>query len=146
MRFDVPVVGLPTVESMKLAGATALAIDANRTLLFDREKLIAMADAAGIAIQAFLSRKLWNPPAISGNEQGMSERGAAREHGKIRVGVVGAGEFGRNHARVYREMDSVELVGVVDQNAERAEAIAQEFGTRAFKGIEDLQAPWMRPA
>ena len=69
----------------------------------------------------------------------MSERGAAGEHGKIRVVVVGAGEFGRNHARVYREMDSVELVGVVDQNAARAEAIAQEFGTRAFKGIEELR-------
>ncbi len=53
MRFDVPVVGLPTVESMKKAGATALAIDAARTLLFDREKLIEMADGAGIAIQAF---------------------------------------------------------------------------------------------
>ncbi|HUI50671.1 MAG TPA: UDP-2,3-diacylglucosamine diphosphatase LpxI [Terriglobales bacterium] len=53
MRFDVPVVGLPTVESMKQAGATALAIDANRTLLFDREQLIALADAAGIAMQAF---------------------------------------------------------------------------------------------
>jgi len=53
MRFDVPVVGLPTVESMKQAGATALAIDANRTLLFDREQLIAMADAAEIAVQAF---------------------------------------------------------------------------------------------
>ncbi len=53
MRFDVPVVGLPTVESMKSAGATALAIDATRTLLFDREKLIELADAAGIAIQAF---------------------------------------------------------------------------------------------
>jgi len=53
MRFDVPVVGLPTVESMKMAGATALAIDANRTLLFDREKLIAIANDAGIAIQAF---------------------------------------------------------------------------------------------
>ena len=53
MRFDVPVVGLPTVESMKQAGATALAIDANRTLLFDREQLIAMADAAGLAVQAF---------------------------------------------------------------------------------------------
>ena len=52
MRFDVPVVGLPTVESMKQAGATALAIDANRTLLFDRVQLIAMADAVGIAIQA----------------------------------------------------------------------------------------------
>ncbi len=53
MRFDVPVVGLPTVESMKKAGATALAIDATRTLLFDRAKLIELADAAGIAIQAF---------------------------------------------------------------------------------------------
>lgn len=52
MRFDVPVVGLPTVEEMKRAGATALAVDAERTLLFDRNKLIAAADAAGIAIQA----------------------------------------------------------------------------------------------
>ncbi|MGB9433652.1 MAG: UDP-2,3-diacylglucosamine diphosphatase LpxI [Candidatus Acidiferrum sp.] len=53
MRFDVPVVGLPTVEAMKRAGATALAIDAGRTLLFDREQLLELADAAGIAIQAF---------------------------------------------------------------------------------------------
>ncbi len=52
MRFDVPVVGLPTIEQMKTAGATALAVDAGRTLLFDREKLIGLADAAGIAIEA----------------------------------------------------------------------------------------------
>jgi UDP-2,3-diacylglucosamine hydrolase len=53
MRFDVPVVGLPTIEHMKSARATALALDAGRTLLFDRTQLIAQADAAGIAIQAF---------------------------------------------------------------------------------------------
>jgi DUF1009 family protein len=70
MRFDVPVVGLPTVESMKLAGATALAIDANRTLLFDREKLIAMADAAGIAIQAFPFTQAVEP---AGDLQGMNK-------------------------------------------------------------------------
>src|SRR6202521_5092742 len=52
MRFDVPVVGLPTIEQMKSVGATALAVDAGRTLLFDREKLIDLADAAGIAIEA----------------------------------------------------------------------------------------------
>jgi DUF1009 family protein len=52
MRFDVPVVGLPTVEAMISAGATALALDAQRTLLFDRDKLIERADAAGITIQA----------------------------------------------------------------------------------------------
>src|ERR1700686_4976896 len=52
MRFDVPVIGLPTIEHMKNAQATALAVDAGRTLLFDRTKLIELADAAGIAIQA----------------------------------------------------------------------------------------------
>ena len=53
MRFDVPVVGLPTVATMKACGATALAIDALRTLLFDRQALIAAANEAGIAIEAF---------------------------------------------------------------------------------------------
>jgi DUF1009 family protein len=53
MRFDVPVVGLPTIEQMRGGGATALAVDAGRTLLFDRAKLIELADGAGIAIQAF---------------------------------------------------------------------------------------------
>ena len=53
MRFDVPVVGLPTIAAMKSAGATALAVDAQRTLFFDREALIAAANEAGIAIEAF---------------------------------------------------------------------------------------------
>jgi len=53
MRFDVPVIGLQTIEVMRRANATALAIDAGRTLLFDREALIRAADEAGIAIQAF---------------------------------------------------------------------------------------------
>ncbi len=53
MRFDVPVVGLPTIELMKRSKATALAIDARRTLLMDRAEMLAAADAAGIAIQAF---------------------------------------------------------------------------------------------
>lgn len=66
MRFDVPVIGLPTVESMKSAGATALAIDATRTLLFDREKLIELADAAGIAIQAFPPAQVAEPKGDSG--------------------------------------------------------------------------------
>ena len=52
MRFDVPVVGLRTIEVMKRSKATALAVDAGRTLLFDREKLMALADEAGIAIEA----------------------------------------------------------------------------------------------
>jgi UDP-2,3-diacylglucosamine hydrolase len=57
MRFDVPVIGCKTIDVMKQANATALAIDAGRTLLFDRDELIAAADAAGIAIEAFPVQK-----------------------------------------------------------------------------------------
>jgi DUF1009 family protein len=65
MRFDVPVVGLPTIAAMKAAGATALAIDAQRTLLFDRDALIAAADEAGIAIQAILPAGAGEPKFTS---------------------------------------------------------------------------------
>ncbi len=50
MRFDVPVIGPPTVEAMIESGATALVLDAHRTLLVDRRKLIQSADENGIAI------------------------------------------------------------------------------------------------
>ena len=66
MRFDVPVVGLPTIATMKLAGATALAVDAQRTLLFDREELLAAANEAGITIQAFLPSIATKPKSPSG--------------------------------------------------------------------------------
>ena len=62
----------------------------------------------------------------------------AGESRKIRIAVVGAGEFGRNHARVYRQLPGVELVGVYDQDAERAAAVANEFQTRSFRSIEGL--------
>jgi predicted dehydrogenase len=57
---------------------------------------------------------------------------------KIRVAVVGVGDFGRNHARVWREIPEAELVGVVDADAARAAQVAGEFGTRAFTGVNEL--------
>jgi len=52
MRFDVPVVGVHTMETMQRAGATCLALDAERCLMLEREKMVEMADAAGITIVA----------------------------------------------------------------------------------------------
>ncbi|HXZ28414.1 MAG TPA: UDP-2,3-diacylglucosamine diphosphatase LpxI [Terriglobales bacterium] len=52
MRFDVPVVGVATVEAMRRAGATCLALDAGKCLLLDGEKIAAAADAAGMTIVA----------------------------------------------------------------------------------------------
>ena len=50
MRFDVPVVGVPTIEAMRAAGATCLCVEAGRTLLFDREAMVAAANEAGVVI------------------------------------------------------------------------------------------------
>ena len=65
----------------------------------------------------------------------------------IRVAVVGVGEFGRNHVRVWRELanssefaGAIELAGVVDENASRAQQVAAEFGTRVIRDVYALAA------
>lgn len=50
MRFDVPVIGIATIQAMRVAGATTLSIDAGRTLVLDGERVFASADEAGITI------------------------------------------------------------------------------------------------
>jgi DUF1009 family protein len=50
MRFDVPVVGLATIQAMRVAGASALSVDAGKTLMFDRDTLLASANDAGITV------------------------------------------------------------------------------------------------
>jgi len=52
MRFDVPVIGVKTIEVMQAAGATCVAVDAGRCLLLDGTKVIEAADAAGVSIMA----------------------------------------------------------------------------------------------
>jgi hypothetical protein len=69
MRFDVPVLGPGSIEHMSNSGVTALAVDAARTLLFDRAELLSLADAKNIAIQAFAA-----PAAeeLKGGKKGMN--------------------------------------------------------------------------
>jgi DUF1009 family protein len=50
MRFDVPVVGVPTIQVMARAGARLLSLDAGRTLIFDRDAFLKAANDAGIAV------------------------------------------------------------------------------------------------
>ncbi len=59
----------------------------------------------------------------------------------LRVGVVGAGAFGRNHARIYRELQSdpsqnIEFAGIVDIDFARAQTVAKEFGVTAFHSLD----------
>ena len=50
MRFDVPVVGVPTIETMIKAGATCLSITADKTLIFDRDEMLKLAEANKICV------------------------------------------------------------------------------------------------
>ena len=52
MRFDIPVIGRETIQAMAEAGASCLAVEAKRTLLFEKPQLIAEADRAGLAVVA----------------------------------------------------------------------------------------------
>lgn len=63
--------------------------------------------------------------------------GAAPER-KIRTAVVGTGEFGRNHARVYRSLPGAELAGVYDRDPERARTVATEFETCVLRSLEEV--------
>jgi predicted dehydrogenase len=59
--------------------------------------------------------------------------------GRVPVAVVGVGEFGRNHARVYCELQNTELLGIFDRDAAKARAVAEEFHTRAFLDLDELR-------
>ena len=61
-----------------------------------------------------------------------------RQDRKIRVAVVGVGEFGRNHARVYRELEGAELVHFVERDPERAAQVAAEYGVPASLHLEEF--------
>ena len=58
----------------------------------------------------------------------------------VKTGVIGVGAIGRNHARIYAELENSSLVGIYDANMEQAAAIAEEFGTKAFSSLDELVA------
>ncbi|HEX7360777.1 MAG TPA: Gfo/Idh/MocA family oxidoreductase [Bryobacteraceae bacterium] len=57
---------------------------------------------------------------------------------KLRTAVIGAGSFGRHHARAIRELDSAKLTAIVDVDLEKARQAAQEYHSQAFRRLEEI--------
>ena len=154
LRFDVPAVGLQTIETMKEVGASVLVVEAERTLMFDREKMIQAADDARIAI---VSRPADRNKAseldglmLELNHQLEAEVGENRNAllavkpritvnaSAPRMAVVGVGYLGQFHAEKYAALGETNLVAVADVEPNRARRMAEDFSCQACASHREL--------
>jgi DUF1009 family protein/predicted dehydrogenase len=152
LRFDVPAVGLQTIETMIEVGSSVLVVEAGKTLMFDREKMIEVANGAKIAIISKADNEevdsvLENGEAesiLSYKESGQRETELAvrqqvkARKGALRLGVVGVGYLGQFHAEKYAVLEETHLTAVADVDLSRAKQVAESFSCRAFASHRDL--------
>ncbi len=153
LRFDVPAVGIQTIKTMKEVGASVLVVEADRTLMFDREKMIQAADDARIAI---LSRPADREKASELDglmlelNQLEAEVGGSRNallavkpritvnSSALRMAVVGVGYLGQFHAEKYAALEETNLVAVAAVERSRARRMAEDFSCQAYASHREL--------
>ena len=140
-RFDIPAVGVQTIDTMHRSGVKVLAVEAGKTVVFDREEMIALADRLGISVTALGDGKNEQHETRVRGQESKQERQispAPCSLPKIRVGVVGVGYLGKFHAEKYAQMPDVELAGVADTDFSKAEEVAERLGTKAYQNYQEL--------
>ncbi|MCX7822032.1 MAG: UDP-2,3-diacylglucosamine diphosphatase LpxI [Syntrophobacterales bacterium] len=138
LRFDVPSVGLGTIETMKKVDAKVLAIEAGKTLIFDKDAMIKEADSGGIAIVALknpedikhLQRKVDGYKGIFSFLRGRKK--------SLKMGVVGTGYLGKFHVEKLAQMPFVDLRAVVDINEEVAKSVGNRFRVPYFTSHHEI--------
>ena len=162
LRFDVPAAGSDTIETMKRVNARVLMVEAGKTVIFDREKMIDAADAAGISIIAhknglwphegqetdvlasfgpkFLDHNRAREPAYSEKQEQVPRAVLVRNPrpDAPRVAVIGVGYLGRFHAQKYARLAEADLVAVVDIDGRRGREVADEVKTQALPDYRPL--------
>jgi DUF1009 family protein/predicted dehydrogenase len=162
LRFDVPAVGLDTIEVMKRVNARVLVLEAGKTVIFDRDKMIDLADSAGISIlvqnEGFRPLEYHGKNAVAVLESSFFDQNGWRraEYSEeqtepptdilvrsprpdaVRTAVVGVGYLGRFHAQKYARLPEANLVSVVDINSQRGLQVAKEVNTQALTDYRDL--------
>ena len=162
LRFDVPAVGSDTIEVMKRVNARVLVLEAGKTVIFDRDKMIDVADSAGISIliqnEGFRPQENQDNDALAVLESSLSDQNGWRraEYAEeqteppkailvrsprpdaVRTAVIGVGYLGRFHAQKYARLPEANLVSVVDINSQRGSQVAREVNTQALTDYRDL--------
>jgi DUF1009 family protein/predicted dehydrogenase len=153
LRFDVPAVGLQTIETMKEAGASVLVVEAGKTLMFDRDKMIQAADDARIVILSISEDgEVASDPAGFNREQNGFQLVEEEMYGTPlplkprityshlapRVAVVGVGYLGQFHAEKYATIAETNLVAVVDSESSKAHRMAEDLSCKAYSSHRDI--------
>ncbi len=150
LRFDVPAVGLQTIETMRTVKARVLVVEAGKTLLFDRDKVVEAADRYGMTIVAVSDPQKTTEPNVPKESSSRTEGAAVSPPLKpvvlirradpdaVRTAVVGVGYLGTFHAEKYARLKEAYLVGVADIDPKRAEAVAARLGCAAYGDYREL--------
>ena len=152
LRFDVPAVGLQTIDIMKEVGASVLVVEADKTLIFDGEKMVEAADKAKITILSKIADEVTDYELRETEEESTltsvdSEPEETRivekpqitvDEGALRVGVVGVGYLGQFHVEKYAALKETNLTAVADVNLDRARQVAESFSCQASSSHRDL--------
>ncbi len=144
LRFDVPAVGLQTIETMRSVKARVLVVEAGKTLIFDREKVVEAADRYGMSLVAIsdpqaaadakTSKEKASSPTTSETLRPLKPVAIIRQADPeaLRTAVIGVGYLGTFHAEKYARLKEAHLVGVVDIEGKRAQALASRLGCAAY--------------
>ncbi len=149
LRFDVPAVGLKTIEVMSEVKAKVLVIEAGKTLAFDLEKMIDLANQYGISIVSIrnvdknseqqLAEQEIEPQYIAISTPHFSYKTKPQKTpDSIKMAVIGVGYLGKFHALKLANIADVNLVALVDILPERAKLLAEELGIAHYTNYEDL--------
>ena len=161
LRFDVPAVGPNTIQTMIEAGASVLVLEAGKTIMFDREEMIRLANKNKISIVAisedveketakketdkgkFIQEGLVDATTtlaseVATPEPDTSSTSAVAPGEKIKVAVIGVGYLGKYHAEKYSRIEDADLIGVIDIVAERAKTIAERLNTAYFTDYSEI--------
>ncbi len=160
MRFDVPAAGSDTIETMKRVNARVLVLEAGKTVIFDRGKMIDLADSAGISIlvqnEGLRSQENQDKDALAVLESSLFDQNGSRNRvypeeqppeailvrsprpGAVRTAVIGVGYLGRFHAQKYARLPDANLVALVDIDSQRGRQVAEEVKTRALTDYREL--------
>ncbi len=148
LRFDVPAVGLKTIEVMAEVNARVLVIEAGKTLAFDLEKMIELANQYGISIVSVKDTNENLEQQLTEQEIELKHQSTAqyityrtqfpKKPDSIKIAVIGIGYLGKFHVLKLANIPDVSLVALVDILPERARPLAEELSITYLTDYRNL--------